>query len=98
MTPQMSSTILQFAPLVLIFGVFYWLILRPQQQKQKQLRAKLAALKRGDRVVTAGGLLGTVAKAREGATEIEIDIAPTTRVTVLRDTLSAVLAPEAAND
>ncbi len=98
MNPQLGSTLVQFAPLVLIFGIFYWLILRPQQQKQKQLKARLAALKRGDRVVTAGGLLATVAKTRDGSHEIEVDIAPNVRVSVLRDTISAVLAPDAAND
>ena len=98
MNPQMSATLVQFAPLVLIFGIFYWLILRPQQQKQKQLKARLAALKRGDKVVTAGGLVATVGKTRDGAQEVELDIAPNVRVTVLRDTISAVMAPDAAND
>ncbi len=98
MSQQLSATVVQFAPLVLIFGVFYWLILRPQQQRQKELRKRLGALKRGDRVVTAGGLLGTVAKARDDSREIEIDIAANVRVTVLRDTISAVLAPDVAND
>src|ERR1700735_302315 len=50
----------QFAPLVLIFAVFYFLLIRPQQQKQKEMRGMLAALKRGDKVVTGGGILGTV--------------------------------------
>ena len=50
----------QFLPLVLIFVVFYFLLIRPQQQKQKETRSMLSALKRGDRVVTGGGILGTV--------------------------------------
>lgn len=95
---QISSTLVQFAPLVLIFGVFYWLILRPQQQKQKELRAQIAAVKRGDRVVTAGGILGTIARVRDGTGEVELDIAPNVRVTVIRDTITAIVAPTAAND
>ena len=52
------GTMPQFLPLILIFAVFYFLLIRPQQQKQKQIKASLSALKRGDRVVTGGGMLG----------------------------------------
>ena len=87
-------------PFILVFGVFYFLLMRPQQQRQKQLKATVAALKRGDRVVTAGGILGTVQRARDGASEIEVEIATGVRVMVLRDTISSVVAdmPVAAND
>lgn len=87
-------------PFVLVFAVFYFLLIRPQQQRQKQLKATVSALKRGDRVVTAGGILGTVQRAREGASEIEVEIATGVRVMVLRDTISSVVAdtPVAAND
>jgi preprotein translocase subunit YajC len=95
---QIVSTLTQIAPLVAIFGVFYWLMIRPQQQKQRELRAQIAAVKRGDRVVTSGGILGTVAKVRDGVGEVEVDIAPNVRVVVLRDTLTAIVAPVAAND
>ncbi len=90
----------QILPFILVFGVFYFLLMRPQQQRQKQLKATVAALKRGDRVVTAGGILGVVQRARDGATEIEVEIASGVRVTVLRDTISSVVAevPVAAND
>ena len=69
----------QFLPLVLIFVVFYFLLIRPQQQKQKQHRAMLDALRRGDRVVTGGGILGTVSKV-VGPEEVEVDIAQGVRV------------------
>ena len=88
----------QFAPLVLIFGVFYFLLIRPQQQRQKELKRALAALKRGDRVVTAGGIVATVQKLREGSNEVEVEIAPNVRVLVLRETISTVLQQTAAND
>jgi len=88
----------QFLPLVLIFGVFYFLLIRPQQTRAKQMKAMLAALRRGDRIVTAGGILGTVQRVKEGSDEIEVDIAPNVRVTVIRDTITTVLKPVAAND
>jgi len=97
----------QFAPLVLIFAVFYFLLIRPQQQKQKEMRGMLASLKRGDRVVTGGGILGVVQRVpmvqdKDGkqitSSEIEVEIAPNLRVTVLRDTITSVVSPVAAND
>jgi preprotein translocase subunit YajC len=93
----------QFAPLVLIFIVFYFLMIRPQQQRQKEAKAMLAALKRGDRVVTSGGIVGQVTKVppdRDGkpASEVEVEIAAGVRVTVLRDTIGSVIKPVAAND
>ncbi len=88
----------QFLPLVLIFGVFYFLLIRPQQTRAKEMKAMLAALRRGDRVVTAGGILGTVQRVKEGSDEVEVDIAPNVRVLVVRDTITTVLKPVAAND
>ena len=60
-----QSALVQFLPLVLIFVVFYFLLIRPQQKKQKDHRAMLDALRRGDRVVTGGGILGTVVEGGE---------------------------------
>jgi|SRR5579863_3431219 len=86
-----NGNLVQFAPLVLIFVVFYFLLIRPQQQRQKQTRSMLAALRRGDRVVTAGGIIGTVAKVIND-NEVAIDIADNTRVRVVRSTITQVLA------
>lgn len=88
----------QFLPLVLIFIVFYFLLIRPQQTRQREVKASLAALRRGDRVVTAGGILGIVQRVKEGSEEIEVEIAANVRVTVLRDTISSVIKPVVAND
>ena len=104
---SMLGSATSFLPLVLIFAVFYFLLIRPQQQKQKETRAMISAVKRGDRVVTAGGILGTVQRVpmvqdKDGkqvaSNEIEVEIAPNIRVTVLRDTISSVIRPSAAND
>ncbi len=95
-----QSALIQFLPLVLIFVVFYFLLIRPQQKKQKDQRTMLDALRRGDRVVTGGGILGTVSKV-VSPEEVEIDIAPGVRVKVLRSTIASVLAkpdPTAARE
>ena len=90
------SSIINFAPLVLIFVVFYFMMIRPQQQRQKQHKTMLEALRRGDKVVTAGGIIGTVAKVVSD-TEVALDIAENVRVRVVRSTISQVLAkPEPA--
>ena len=88
----------QFLPLLLIFGVFYFLLIRPQQNRQKEMRAMLAAIRRGDKIVTAGGILATVQKVKEGTNEVEVEIAPNVRVTVVRETISSVVKPQVAND
>ena len=93
------ASVTQFAPLVLIFAVFYFLLIRPQQQKQKELKAMLGNLKRGDRVVTGGGIIGTISKVpAEGAREIEVEISTNTKITVLRETIATVIVPTPAND
>ena len=98
MLPECSGSVTQFAPLLLIFGVFYFLLIRPQQTRAKELKTMLGALRRWDRVVTAGGILGVVQRVKEGSDEIDVEIAPNVRVVVLRETISNVLKPVVAND
>ncbi len=83
--------IVQIAPLVLIFVVFYFLLIRPQQKKAKEHKTMLSALRRGDRVVTGGGILGSVSKV-QGDEEVVVEIAEGVRVRVLRSTITAVLS------
>ena len=90
------ASIMQYAPLVLIVVVFYFLLIRPQQRQQKQLKARLSAIKRGDKVVTSGGIIGLVKKAADGATEIDVEIAPNITVSVVRSTITTVLTPAPA--
>ena len=94
----LMANVTQFLPLLLIFGVFYFLLIRPQQTRQKELKSMLGSLRRGDRVVTGGGILGVVQKVKEGSDEIEVELAPNLRVTVLRETIASVVKPVAAND
>jgi len=86
-----ANTLVQFAPFVLIFVVFYFFVIRPQQQKTRDHRSMLGALRRGDRVVTGGGIIGTVAKV-VGDDEVLVDIAEGMRVRVVRSTITTVLA------
>ncbi len=81
---------LQLLPLVLIFVVFYFLLIRPQQKKAKTHRTMVEALSRGDKVITGGGLLGTVTKAPDG-NEIQVEIADGVRVRVMRHTIQEIL-------
>jgi preprotein translocase subunit YajC len=86
-----QSALLQFLPLVLIFVVFYFLLIRPQQKKAKEHRATLEALRRGDKVVTGGGIIGTVVRT-DGADEVSIEIAEGVRVRVVRSTITNIVA------
>jgi preprotein translocase subunit YajC len=86
-----SGMLIQLLPLVLIFVVFYFLIIRPQQKKVKDHKAMVDALRRGDRVVTTGGIIGTVTKVT-GDREIGVEIADGVRVRVLRSMVAEVMA------
>ncbi|MEM7440512.1 MAG: preprotein translocase subunit YajC [Pseudomonadota bacterium] len=79
-----------FIPLILIFGIMYFLMIRPQQKKIKEHKAMVDALRKGDQVVTQGGLIGKVAKVK-GDNEIEVDLADGVRVRVVQNTVQTVL-------
>ena len=80
-----------FVPLILIFAIMYFLLIRPQQKKVKEHRAMVEALRRGDRVVTQGGLIGKVTKVKDDG-ELEVEIAQGVHVTVVRSTIAQVLS------
>ena len=79
-----------FLPFILIIVIFYFLLWRPQQKKLKQHREMLGALKRGDRIVTGGGIIGRIARV-EGDDELIVEIAPEVRVRVSRGTVSDIV-------
>lgn len=90
----------QFIPLIGIAFIFYFLLIRPQQKRMKEHKAMLLAVRRGDKVVTSGGVVGTVVKVVSDG-ELLVEIAENVRVRVMRDTLAAVLTAESktpAND
>ncbi len=86
-----GGAIAQFLPLILIFGIMYFLLIRPQQKKMKQHQAMVEAVRRGDQVVTQGGLIGKVAKVKEGENEIEVELADGVKVRVVKSTIAQVL-------
>jgi len=86
-----GDALVQFLPIVLIIVVMYFLLMRPQQQKAKQLKEMLGALRRGDRVVTGGGIIGTIAKVVNDE-EVLLEIADNVRVRVVRSTIASVIA------
>lgn len=79
-----------FLPLILIFAVFYFLLIRPQQRKVKMHREMLGRIRRGDKVVTGGGILGTVTKVSNDQ-EVSVEIAEGIKVRVMRGTIAQVL-------
>ena len=92
-----AAFIVNTLPLVAIFVIFYLLLIRPQQKRMKDHQAAISAIKKGDDVVTGGGVLGRVTKVTD--TEAEVEIAQGVRVRVVKSTLSQVLTPaKPAND
>jgi len=86
-----ASAIGQFIPLILIFAIMYLLLIRPQQKKMKEHQKMVSALRRGDQVVTQGGLIGKVVKVREN-NEVEVEIADGVKVRVVQSTITQVLS------
>jgi preprotein translocase subunit YajC len=89
---------MQIAPLLFVFVIFYFLMIRPQQRRMKQHAATIAAVQKGDEVVTAGGIRGKVTKVSDE--EVEVEIAAGTKVRIVKSTLTHVLSKNAkpAND
>lgn len=88
--PGAGAAFAQFLPIILIMVIFYFLLLRPQQKKAKEHRAMLEALRRGDQVVTQGGIVGKVSKVQEDGM-VEVEIAEGVKVKVIKHTIVQVL-------
>ena len=93
-----AGLLIGILPWVAIFGIFYFLMIRPQQQRVKQHQAEIAAVKKGDDVITGGGIRGRVTKVFDE--EAEVEIAQGVKVRVVKSTITAVVNPTAkpAND
>ncbi|MGB7242486.1 MAG: preprotein translocase subunit YajC [Sulfitobacter sp.] len=85
------EAIQQFIPLILIFGIMYFLLIRPQQKKAKAHQAMVQGLRRGDQVVTQGGMLGKVVKVKDDG-ELELEIADGVKVRVIQSTIATVIS------
>ena len=86
-----GGAIAQFIPLILIFAIMYFLLIRPQQKKVKEHQAMVEALRRGDQVITQGGLVAKVTKVKEDG-EVEVEIAEGVKVRVLKSTIAQVIS------
>ncbi len=81
----MDAGIGQFIPLILIFVIFYFFLIRPQQKKVKEHKAMVEALKRGDKVITSGGIVGTVERVIDNE-KVEVQISENVKVEIIRST------------
>ena len=81
----------QFVPLILIFAIMYFLLIRPQQKKVKEHQAMVAGLRRGDQVVPQGGLIGKVVKVKDDG-ELEVELAENVKVRVVQSTIATVVS------
>ena len=82
--------IAQFIPLILIFIIFYFFLIRPQQKRVKDHKIMVDSLKRGDEVITSGGIIGTIERVMEDD-RIEVLISDNTRVQIIRSTITSLL-------
>lgn len=86
-----GAGIISFVPIILIFAIMYFLMIRPQQRKVKEHKAMVEAVRRGDQVVTSGGLIGKVTKVADG--EVEVELPPSNvKVRVVKSTISQVMS------
>ena len=86
-----SDIFVSLMPLILIFAVFYFLLIRPQQKRQKAHRESVTATKKGDKILTGGGIYATVVKAVEGSEDVTVEIADSVRIRVARMTIQDIL-------
>ena len=85
--------IAQFIPLILIFVIFYFFLIRPQQKRVKDHKAMVEALKRGDEVITSGGIIGVIDRVMEDD-RIEVTIGEGVKVQIIRSTITSLLKKE----
>ena len=85
--------IVQFIPLILIFVIFYFFLIRPQLKRVKDHKAMVASLKRGDEIITSGGIIGTIDRVMEDD-RIEVVIGDNVKVQIIRSTITSLLKKE----
>ncbi|PCJ74171.1 MAG: preprotein translocase subunit YajC [Rhodobacteraceae bacterium] len=87
---SLTSSLGGFVPIILIFAIMYFLMIRPQQKKMKDHRNMVEALRKGDQIVTQGGIIGKVIKVKEDG-EVEVEIAKEVKVRILKHTITQVM-------
>ncbi len=88
-----SQGIAQFIPLILIFVIFYFFLIRPQQKRVKEHKEMVNSLKRGDEVITSGGIIGTVERVMEDD-RIEVNLSDNVKVQIIKSTITSLLKKE----
>jgi len=91
-----GSIVAQIAPLILIFVIFYFFLIRPQQKKIKEHKIMVSGLKRGDQIITSGGLVGTIVKVQEDD-RIDLLISENVSVKVIKSTVQSLVKKTAEN-
>lgn len=87
-----SSVLMSFVPLILVVVIFYLFLVRPQQKRMAEYQKLVAGLRRGDRVVTTGGIIGTIHRVEDSSPDVTVEIAEGVRVRVQRNAIAEVLA------
>lgn len=87
---ESPNPMLQFAPLVFIFVIFYFLLIRPQQKRQKEVQAMIEGIKKGDKVVTNGGIIGTIAGIQSDYVVLKVGENENTKMEVLKSAISGL--------
>ncbi len=85
-----ANPILSFLPLILIFGIFYFFLIRPQQKRQRELQKMVNELKKGDRVVTSGGIIGTITSLQNDYAVIKVGDNESTKIEILKSAISGL--------
>jgi preprotein translocase subunit YajC len=85
-----DSTLMNLAPLVLIFLIFYFLLIRPQVKKQKEQQTLINSVKKGDKVIVAGGIIGTFVKEEEGEI-VEVELSKDVKIKALKQTITSII-------
>ena len=89
----MSDGIVQFIPLILIFVIFYFFLIRPQQKRVKDHKAMVESLKRGDEIITSGGIIGIIDRVMEDD-RIEVNVGDNVKVQIIKSTITSLLKKE----
>lgn len=85
-----AGGLIGFVPILLIFAIMYFLMIRPQQKKMKEHRKMIEAVRRGDQVITSGGIIGKIVKVADA--EVEVELAPNVKVRVVKSTIAQVMS------
>jgi len=88
----LASMVMTFAPLVLVILIFYIFVIRPQNRRMVEYQKQISTLRRGDRVVTTGGIIGTIHRIEAGEVDVHVEVAPNVVLTVQKSAIAEILA------